>query len=305
MADSQTGKPLEDVGYHLSAFQNGKRIGSMDIRGSSNAHGEITIENVPPGEYSISVPGWSIGIEKKTEAPNIFGDSKQFAVTDHDVNDIEITVVRAASISGSVSIEGATTAALLAKVPQMRVAAMIIMSPIRNTTLKPDGSFTLTGLRPGKVQFNFFPPPNGPPLPLRFVGVERDGVRLDQDLELKSGEQITGVRLVLAYANSSVHGIVKLDNGPLPEMTMGRASAWQMGKVVDRGDLDAHGEFVLQHLSAGELKIVVVLRDLNGKSPNIEKQIKIADDSVIEVTMVVESTASQGSNRSGLPRPRQ
>ena len=80
IVDERNGQPIEDVDYNLSAFMNGKRIGGMGTRGRSNARGEITIENVPAGEYSIRVPGtsglWPAG--EIPPAPNIFGESKHF-----------------------------------------------------------------------------------------------------------------------------------------------------------------------------------------------------------------------------------
>jgi hypothetical protein len=162
-------------------------------------------------------------------------------------------------------------------------------------SVNPDGAFTLTGLKPGKLQISFLCPCKEP-LPLRFVRVERDGIRLDQDLDIQSGEQITGVRLVLGYTNSRIHGVVRLDNVPLAN-SAGRASAWQYGKPVSFGDLDSRGEFFLPSLSAGEYEVVVVVRDVNGKSPSVKKQVKIEDDSVAEVTMELSSAPPRSEAR--------
>ena len=224
-----------------------------------------------------------------------------FTVIDRDVTGVEIRVTKAATLSGFVGIEGARSAELQPRLSRMRVGAMMI-GPIMNALVQPDGSFTLNGLRPGKLQFSLSGAPGSEALPLRFVCVERDGIRLDQDIEIHAGEQINGIRLVLAYAKSSIHGILKLDNGPLPSGAAGRASAWQMGKVASFGDLDARGEFLLQHLSAGEYKVVVVVRNVNGKSQNLEKEVKIGDDSITELTLQIP-TASD-STRPDVRRPR-
>jgi len=60
--------------------------------------------------------------------------------------------------------------------------------------------------------------------------------------------------------------------------------------------LDAHGEFVLLHLSAGEYKIVVAARDANGNQRNLEKQVKVDDDSVTEVTLDLNTDATTKQN---------
>ena len=76
---------------------------------------------------------------------------------------------------------------------------------------------------------------------------------------------------MLAYANSRIHGTVK---GALSANWSSQAILWQNGKRVAVGELDAHGEFVLLHLSAGEYKVVVGVRDANGNERYLEKQVK-------------------------------
>jgi len=303
IVDSQNGKPVEGIDYGLDVFSNGKRIGGAHPRGRSNSRGEITIDNVPPAEYSIRVPGgsglWPAG--EIPPAPNIFGESKRFEVDDKDVSEIEIRVVRAATVSGFVVIEGAAGMNILVRVPQMHVLAMVELSTLMRTNIKPDGSFVFTGLRPGKLRLSFSPPPVGGPLPLRLVRTERDGVRLDSDPEIVAGDQITGLRVVLGYANSSIHGIVKLDNGPLPPGVVGRAVVLQYGKLVDGASLDPHGEFLLQHLSAGGYTLAVFAHGANSPEWKAEQQLTIPDDKVSEVTMFLESTPSRP--RPPTPRP--
>src|SRR6202011_2710807 len=113
-------------------------------------------------------------------------------------------------------------------------------NPIMRTNIKPDGSFVFSGLMPGRLSFNFDPPPVGGSLPLRLARTVRDGVRLDHDPEIEAGDQITGLRVVLGYANSSIHGVVKLDNRPLPPGVATGAVLFQYGKVVDGASGDSH-----------------------------------------------------------------
>lgn len=295
--DSKDGKPVENLDYALVVFLNGKRIGGATTRNRSNSRGEITIANVPAGEYSIRVPGAS-GIVPAGEvppAPNIFGESQHFEVTDKDVGEIEIRVVRAATVSGFVVIEGAAGMDILARVPEMHIVAMVLpkpggANPMARTNIKPDGSFIFTGLMPGKLQFGFDAPRIGGPLPLRLVRTERDGVRLDSDPEIEAGDQIAGLRVVLGYANSSIHGIVKLDNGPLPPGIAARASVLQYGKVVDGKPVDARGNFLLQQLSGGEYTLAVSAHGGDNRYWRVEKQITISDDKVSELTMELNST---------------
>src|SRR5262249_39790624 len=135
--------------------------------------------------------------------------------------------------------------------------------------------------------------------PLRFLRIEHDGVTSPQGMvvsggiEVHSGEQITGVRLVLAYANSRIHGAVK---GALSRNWSSQAVAWQSGQRGAYGELDAHGEFILTRLSAGEYKIVIEVRDANGNQRKLEKQVKVDDDSVTEVTLDLNTDTTTNQN---------
>ena len=291
IVDSQSGQPVTDMSYNVRVFENGKIIGGAGTRGRSNDKGEIVIEQVPPGEYMIVAPQVSPLVPAKGEVPqppNIFGESKHFEVINRDIAGVEVSVTKAATLSGFVTIEGNAGAEVRAKLSEIRVIGMMIMSPILHASISPDGSFKFTGLRAGKLEFNFEAPLGKQALPLRFVRAERDGATLDQPIEVQSGDQITGVRLVLAYANGTIRGVVNSNNS----ITGGRASVTVSrygSKQIEFGDFDSRGQFVLSHLPAGDYKLLVVVREANGKSQNIEKQVTVTDDAVTEITIDVDS----------------
>jgi Carboxypeptidase regulatory-like domain len=294
--DDRTGKPVEGLEYFLSAYLKGKLIGVTSLRDSrSDNRGEIVLQNIPPGEYVISTPA-AKGIFRKDD-PQIqySGESRHFEVVDKDVGDIEVRVTRGASVAGFVVVEGPASAEVLAKVPEMSLFGLVETNPITpapfmRTTIRPDGSFLLTGLRAGKLKLNFAPPPPGTPLPLSFVRIEREGVKFERELEIQPGEEITGLRLVMAYAASGIHGVVKLDDGSVPQGLIGLASVWQ-GNVNagNRSVVNQNGEFILQNLVAGEYKLLVVAHDAIGRSWHVEQTIKIDDDKVTEAKMVFNS----------------
>jgi len=129
----------------------------------------------------------------------------------------------------------------------------------------------------------------GKPLPVSFVRIERDGVNVGRDLEVQLGDELTGIKLVLAYATGTIHGVVKLDDGSLPEGLKGSAAVWQGNEAWPRSTLDQNGEFILQNLVAGEYKLTVVARDANNRSWTVEQKIKVSDDKVSEAKMVLDS----------------
>jgi hypothetical protein len=84
--------------------------------------------------------------------------------------------------------------------------------------------------------------------------------------------------------------------GALSPNWASQAVAWQNGQRVAFGELDAHGEFLLTHLSAGEYKIVVEARDANGNLQNLVKEVTLDDDSVTEATMDLDANTTTNRN---------
>jgi len=295
IVDERTGKPIEGLDLTLGAYLNGKRIGGRSAGDNkSNDQGEIVLADLPPGEYSISVPG-SKGMFRKDQpqTPNYNGESAHFQVIDKDLN-IEVPVTKAASVAGFVVIEGPAGADVLARVPEMSLIGFVETNPMTpapmvRATIRPDGSFLFTGLRAGKLKLNFSAPVTGKPLPLNFVRTERDGLKVD-GLDIQLGEELTGVRLVMAYATGGIHGFVKLDDGSAAQGLIGLASVWQGNKPAgNRSVVNQNGEFILQNLVAGEYKLMVAAHDAIGRSWQVEQKIKIDDDKITEARMVFDS----------------
>jgi hypothetical protein len=308
--DDKSGKPVEGLYYNLGAYSNGKRVGG---RGSgdnrSDDRGEIVLADLPPGEYSISVPA-SKGISRKDEpqTPNYFGESRHFEVVDKDIADIELRVTKAASVAGFVVIEGPAGPEVLARVPEMRLMGWVETNPATPTpvalaTIRADRSFVFSGLRAGKLRIDVSPPAIGKPLPLNFVRVERDGVKLEGNLDLQLGEEITGLRLVMAYAAAGIHGIVRLDDDSVPQGLIGLASVWKGNVPWNRSVVNQNGEFILQNLAAGEYKLMVVAHDAIGRPWHVEQQIKVFDDQTSEAKFVLDSKVKpnpEGTSKSYL-----
>jgi protocatechuate 3,4-dioxygenase beta subunit len=302
IVDGKTGQPVEDADYRLDTFSDGKRNGGVPAPGRSNNRGEITINNLPPGEYVIRVPDFRNGSAKIEPAPqpSIFGTSAHFKVVDRNVEGIEIRISRTASVSGFVVVEGPAGSDVLNKVPQMHVMAFVLPKPGELgssglAAIKPDGSFICSGLTPGTLRFSFTGPAGPDQLPLRLVRIERDGVRIDNDLGLESGDQISDLRLVLGYANSSVRGVVKLNAGPFPPHATATVALLQYGKVIESGPVDSHGNFLLQHLPAGEYALAVTGRDTDNKYWRVEQKITLYDNKISEA--MVELNATDRSTR--------
>jgi hypothetical protein len=300
IVDGETAQPMPNMSYGMEVYSGQKRVGGIVPPGVSNDKGEFRIDNLPAGTYLISTPSRGStfqSVSAMQTAPNVYGDSARFDITDQDVSGIVIRTTKGASVSGVIVVEGTTDRAILAKVPEMRV--MVFGNPkpgglgsTRTATIDEDGTFSVSGLRPGTLRFSFFPPPDGKPLPIRFSRTERNGASLSQDVEVKAGEEIDGVRLVFTYATGSVGGVVKFENGPMPSNTSVRATLIQNGHPIEGTMADAGGRFLMQNLPAGEYKLIVSAYTSGAKTraPIVEQQITVSDNQVTRAAVTLDLT---------------
>lgn len=299
--DGETGQPIANISFSVEVYSGDKRVGGFGPRDLSNSKGEFTLRSLPAGTYVISAPRRGLSLQPITTENtqlNVYGDAARVEVVDKDVSGIEIRTARAGSVSGNIVIEGTNDKALLARVPQMRL--MVFSLPKRSGmgssgigAINPDGSFTVTGLRPGSIRFSFLSPPTGGPLPIRFIRTERDGVKLPQEVELNAGEEIERLQLVFAYATGSIHGSVSFGNSNT-RASGGRCSARLIRNtaVGESAMIDARGRFLIEGLPVGEYNLTCSsvtatpdgIRSLEGVRP-VGTQISVTADKVSEVTL--------------------
>ncbi len=122
-----------------------------------------------------------------------------------------------------------------------------------------------TGLAPGLVTLTLVDRgARGGPAGLTLLRIERDGADLQAGLRVEAGQQIAGVRLIAAYGNSSVRGVVRVEGGALPPQLRLTVSARRVdasASVRDRGGrnvpVDASGRFQLDQLVAGTYELML------------------------------------------------
>jgi hypothetical protein len=90
-----------------------------------------------------------------------------------------------------------------------------MMSSTVSARVNPDGGFRITGIRPGKVSLSSYIAPGGPALTLRRLRIERNGIEMRDGVDVRSGEDLSGLRLMFGAGNSVLRGEVKIEGGPL------------------------------------------------------------------------------------------
>jgi hypothetical protein len=257
IVDGQTGEPMPNATYRWTHYfgNNNSRATISGPRTTSS--GEFRLEGVTPGKYSVTAQDLSAGQWHAEEVP--------VEVIDQDVTGLVIRTEKAGAISGVVVLEGTDDKGAREQLYKMRLNASVpsensLRSVGSHTTPGPDGSFRITGLAGGTAWFSI-----SSSLQLKIARVERNGAIQPRGIEIRPGEQVTGVRVIVHYGNASIHGSVVIENGPMP--TNGSIFVWMRKLGEDPNapsmagrttalQLDARGQFVGGNLLPGNYEII-------------------------------------------------
>ena len=254
--DAETGKPV-------SAAIANYRILSRDVMNpylptptrAVNSKGEFQLDLLLPGKYSAYAT-----FDGDSE---FYTESAPFEISTGNLTGLTIKVHRGQIVSGAVVIEGPTSAEAQASLSQLPLMMSIIGSGTTETRVQlmkfaSDGSFRLTGIQPGTLNF-------------RLVGIEdskftllrteRNGVRLENGVQIASGENIADLRIIVAFTNGVIRGQLKSASGaPLKKEEL-LVAAYRIGdenfNLSERTGINDSGEFKFENLLPGEYELSV------------------------------------------------
>jgi hypothetical protein len=255
----------------------------------SNNRGEFHFAGLLPRRYGIA--------GTPDAMRNYYGELVAVEIKDEDLEGVEIKLQRSATISGTVVfdrvLETASilqhTSLWLKPTPLNPGNAMSRDLPFGQ--VQANGSFQLKALPPGKVGLEL----GGGEHSFSLLRIERNGVAQQDAFELRPGEQVTGVRVVLAQAIGALRGRVVLPSllatDWLPEVLLRRADG---GAQLERPiQLDASNSFLLPTLAIGEYEIVVTLTSKNSGDNQIPPEplhhrVTVREGATTEVVLQVE-----------------
>jgi len=291
--DGETNQPAPNVRLGLQKIlENNQSF--MGASALSNERGEFRLENITPGTYSLTMmprPDSEIRI-----------DPLRIEVVDQDVSGLNVKTLKGAALSGFVVLEGNQSKEAYARLAKLGIFASVrsgdgpfLGGGGRVATIGADGSFRLGGLAAGTANFGLSSPTSGSQSGFMISRIEREGVVQPRSgMEIKAGEQITGVRIVITYGNGIVRGSVKLDTGPLP------AGIQLMVRLIKTGDtlhgirpqnIDARGYFVFEGVPAGtyEVNLMGSIPQLRGRQPAVKQSVTVTDGATTEVQLVINT----------------
>ncbi len=290
--DAQTGKPVSGVPISVAKVARGGRGAQMPgpaNTGSTNEKGEFRIAGLLPGTYSVSVPAMSFASGAATSS-EYFSETTSFEISSDDTSGVELRVHRGASITGTVAIEGSNDPSLTARLSQLMIFATSRnqgqqgqgqrqapgQTSGRNgmAQVGGDGIFRVSGLAPGVVRLSVNGGGFGGNGSFRLLRIERNGAPTNGDIEIVSGESVTGVRVVVAFASAIIQGRVVISGGTLPAGTRLNVTARPVNSAASTGGgfggggnnarLEANGQFRIENLLPGTYEVRVTANTFGG-----------------------------------------
>lgn len=303
--DADSGQPLAGVYFSFGTVQQNQTQSYVSATSGpsnpTNSQGEFRMEGLSPGRYVLMINSQNFNLNAAS-APKVYSDPLPFEILDGDVTNLEIKAQRGLSISGVLVPDGITDKTVLARISKLVVSATVNAGPseIRVFTggsaakVNPDGSFLIEGLHPGKVALNVG---YGGPESLGFTTtrIEYNGVVPNREIDLPPGQNVSGVKIYLAYGTGVVRGQVKVEGGMLPTDALILVSVNRQGESNRfNSQIDSRGRFLIGGISPGTYDVVLQLVSLGsqqlprGFQRQQRQTVTVADGSDTEVFFTLD-----------------
>jgi Carboxypeptidase regulatory-like domain len=249
--DAENGLPISGV-----------RVGVQVLREQGYTAGTVAT-TAADGSFTLNVTGGRYGlyVSSDNSESDFYSDPVPVTVGEEDVSGVEVKALRGISVSGTIVSENMPLKDLLAQVGALRVSANVMpldgrMTPttIRSSnsaTVAPDGSFTISGLRPGRAGLGISA--NNATRRPQLVKVTVGGIGVTQGFEIESGQPISGVQLVVTYGTGVIRGSVTFQGGMLADYRTQVSCRRSEARTYGGGGafLDARGHFTISGLPPG------------------------------------------------------
>jgi hypothetical protein len=300
IVDAASGKPVVGMMYGYGALdaQSSRLNVTAYTSSTSNARGEFRLDGVTPGSYAA--------FASPASDSEMYSDRAAFTVGDSDVSGLVVKVQIGSSIIGNVIIEGADGQPGAPRLSEVRfgVSSGSLNVAPRSTLVRiaPDGSFRTAGLPRGVAGFSmYYPAPKG----LALARVERDGVEQKNGIEVGSGEEISGVKIVFAYGTGAIRGQVKVEGGDIPAAAMMflniRRAGTNQPLNMRTPTPDSRGRFLIDGLQPGEYELSLTFQTRPATpvaggpqiiSKNVKQAVTVTNGTESQVTMFVDLNAN-------------
>ena len=250
------GKPLTGVG--LTQQFVGPDGGSYGTAGNATVDGDGTfiIRNIPPGDYRIGAQ-----LDRGANAPE--AATVPIVVNGADVNDVSVITSLGWSAKGQVISENGGPPNL--QRDRISIAGRPIGEAPRvggafgSGLVTDDWTFTVTGIfGPARLVV-------GVPDEWMVKSIFQNGLDVtDAVIELKSGEELTGVQVILSDHVTTITGLVTdakgapIDDGTVIVFSSDEKKWYEESRFVKAARPDERGQFTISGLPPGDYLAIAV-----------------------------------------------
>jgi len=275
VADKETGKPVPRI--YISCRSKPEKDApnsGFSTTTIADGQGNFRIPGLIAGRYQVMI----MDIRGET---GYTGEVAEFEITNDNVSGVELKAFLGVSVSGVVVIEGGEATSrnqlqsmsVSARVSQSSAAMERYPMPqyFSPAKVNADGSFTISGLPAGGVSFLL----TGFGRVAPSKRIERNGVEIKDAIEVRPGEKIAGVRIVVYQAQGQIRGQVQVVGGALPDGRRLHAYAARsapddeprepqrvpvaISGISGSALVDEKGRFVIEGLPAGDYNLSITL----------------------------------------------
>jgi hypothetical protein len=253
VTEAESGKAVPQIRVYCIAARNPEdKYGNGVANGLTDFQGNFHMAGLKPGKYRVVLNTWN------SDHP-FYGEGKYFEINSENASGIDFIVNRGGTVSGVVALEGGKDKSVEAKLYQTEVWMQVTRDVDRGyetaarnfSRLSPDGSFHFIGLPPGKLHLRL---PND--YGIFVLRIERDGMVQTDGINVGPGENISGVKLIVAHGNGVIRGEVKVIGGTLLENSDLSVTARLIGPsgFSKTAKADGKGRFLIEGLLPGEYR---------------------------------------------------
>lgn len=114
---------------------------------------------------------------------------------------------------------------------------------------------------------------------------------MPRGIEVKEGEQVGGIRVVVAYGNGSIRGVVKLENGSLPSGGQMYVRLTKPGSnfFIRPSQVDPRGHFLIEGIPPGTYELAVQYFATQ-PMPATKREVSVQNGVVTDVMITVDLT---------------
>lgn len=264
--DAATGKGISGIRLAMGVVrEDGGMIGGGGGE-QTDYNGAFHLASLKQGKYWITP---SDDLSK-----GYFGESVECVLGDEDLQGVEIKMYRGGTISGKAIFEGIDDPAITNNLNSLHINSHRIQSSnpqnLRKSapmfsdgaSVRPDanGDFILKGVETGKLYLSLSYRQGAEGVIIRRI--EHQGRIVDklQGFDVRPGDKISNVRVILGYVDMSLRGEIKVvGGGALPKgiNLYAVANGMDGDKISRHTSVNSQRSFTLDHLDTGEYEVEI------------------------------------------------